>query len=248
MKTEKRWELIAQSLQKSGSLSTKELANALSVSEATIRRDLIQMENNNMISRLWGGASLPAENNKTAQYQDEYILRFGRNTDVKRRLAQYAASLVKEGDSIFIDAGSTTSYIAEYLDTPNINVVTNNLNIFKALAERQINTYLPHGKVLYASCAIMGPDTAEWILQKNFDLVFLGNSGLDATVGYSTRDENDAQIKRCALSRCAVNGAYILSDSSKTGRRCFHTFSKLNEATLITDEEPPFQVEKIVIV
>lgn len=248
MKTEKRWQLIEEFLHKSGTLSVQELAEKLSVSETTIRRDLIKMENNNMVNRLWGGACLATEKADVAvQYQDEYIFRFGRNIEAKKRIARCAAERVHDGSCIFLDAGSTVSYIPQYITAADVTVVTNSLNIFQILAEKRIQTYLPHGLVNFACAAIMGPDTTDWIAEKNFDLVFLGNGGLDPTLGFTTRDETDAKIKRCALARCQEGGAYILSDRTKNGVRKFHTFAGLNDACLITDEQPEFPVEHVLI-
>lgn len=248
MKTEKRWQLIEEFLRKSGTLSVQELAEKLSVSETTIRRDLIKMENNNTINRLWGGASLAANNVDVAvQYQDEYILRFSKNIEAKKKIAKTAADLIFDGSCIFIDAGSTASYIPEFIIAADVTVVTNSLNIFPALAKKHIRTYLPHGFVNFACSAIMGPDTPDWIAEKNFDLVFLGNGGLDPVLGYTTRDETDAKIKRVALTRCPDHGAYVLSDCTKNGIRKFHTFASLNDVCLITDEVPPFPVERILL-
>lgn len=248
MKTEKRWQMIEEFLHKSGTLSVQELAEKLSVSETTIRRDLIKMENNNMVNRLWGGACLATDKEDVAvQYQDEYIFRFGRNVEAKKRIARCAAKQIHDGNCIFIDAGSTTSYIPQYITASDVTVVTNSLNIFPILAEKRIQTYLPHGLVNFACAAIMGPDTAAWIAEKNFDLVFLGNGGLDPTLGFMTRDEIDARIKRCVLTRCQEDGAYILSDCTKNGMRKFHTFAGLNDACLITDELPPFPVERVLL-
>lgn len=249
MKTEKRWELIEELLRKCGTLSTQELAEKLSVSETTIRRDLIKMENANMVNRLWGGACLaPVESNVFSQYYENAVLRFERNLNTKQQLARYAASLISNGNSVFIDSGSTTFFIPQYITAQDITVVTNNVGIFQTLAERRIRAYVPHGMLNFACAAIMGADTAEWIGEKNFDLVFLGSGGTDPVAGYTTHDENDATVKRSAMSRCKSGSAYVLCDSSKFGTRCFHTFAALNDACLITDAQPPFPVEKMFIV
>ena len=85
MKVEKRWAKIEQILNTSGSASIQELSQKLNVSETTIRRDLVKMEEQNMIKRLWGGASvLDSSVGDTRNYQDDYILKFSRNIEVKK--------------------------------------------------------------------------------------------------------------------------------------------------------------------
>lgn len=247
MKVEKRWEKIEEILSKSGSLSVQELASMLSVSETTIRRDLVKMESQNMIKRLWGGAStLAHETNENAHWQDDYILNFKRGIDIKRALSKYAASLVKDNDCIYLDAGSSTSFIAEYITSHNVTVVTNGINNFQILAEKNIKTYVPNGFINFGSSAIMSSETSTQLAKLNFDLVFLGASGLDEQAGYTTRNEHDAAIKRSVLSRCSRN--FLLCDHSKFGLKRLYTFADTNSVTLITDQEPDFSVENLILV
>ena len=247
MKVEKRWEKIEEILSKSGSLSVQELASMLSVSETTIRRDLVKMENQNMIKRLWGGASTVAhETNENAHWQDDYILNFKRGVDVKRALSQHAASMIKDNDCIFLDAGSTTSFIVEYITAHNITVVTNGINNFQTLAQKNIKTYVPNGYINFGSSAIMSSETSGQLANLNFDLAFLGTSGLDEYAGYTTRNEHDAAIKKSVLKRCSKS--YILCDHSKFGLKRLYTFSGLDVTTLITDKKPDFTVENLILV
>jgi len=247
MKVEKRWQKIEKILSKSGSLSIKELADMLSVSETTIRRDLVKMENNNMIKRLWGGAStIEHETDENAHWQDDYILKFERNVDTKKKLCKYAASIIKDGDCVYLDAGSSTSFIAEYITANDITVVTNGINNFRILAEKNICTYVPNGYINYGSSAIMSSETSKQLANMNFDLVFLGTSGIDEWAGYTTRNEHDAAIKRSALARCNQN--YVLSDHSKFHIKRLYTFANIADVTLITDEKPNFPIENIILV
>ena len=248
MKVEKRWSKIEQILNTSGSASIQELAAQLNVSETTIRRDLVKMEEQNMIKRLWGGASVldSSESDETRNFQDDYILKFCRNIDTKKALARYAASLIHDGDCVFIDAGSTTSYVAEFIEASDITLVTNAMNIFQTLAKKKIRTYIPNGYINFGSAAIMSSETGQQLANMNFDLAFLGTSGIDLRAGFTTQNEHDAAIKQSVLSRCAKS--FILSESSKFDIKRFYTFANPNDVTLITNEEPPFSMDKYIVI
>lgn len=246
MKVIKRWEKIEQLLNKSGSLSIKELTDHLGVSETTIRRDLVEMEKKNMIRRLWGGATVPnVTNNETANLQDTMLLKFQRNTDIKTALAQYAASLIKDSACVFLDAGSTTSFIPEYIEANDVTIVTNSINNFQTFAQKNISVYVPNGYINYGAAAIMSSETGEQLSKMNFDLAFLGTSGIDERAGYSTRNEHDASLKKSVIARC--DSPYVVSDSSKFGQKTLYTFASINDATLITNEKPSFSMDNIIV-
>ena len=247
MKVEKRWAKIEQILNTSGSASIQELSQKLNVSETTIRRDLVKMEEQNMIKRLWGGASvLDSSVGDTRNYQDDYILKFSRNIEVKKALARYAASLIRDGDCIFIDAGSTTSYIAGFIEAGDITLVTNAMNIFHILAQKKIRTFIPNGYINFGSAAIMSSETSQQLANMNFDLAFLGTSGIDQKAGFTTQSELDAAIKQSVLARSART--FILSENTKFNVKRFYTFADLDEAILITNTEPPFSMSEILVV
>lgn len=247
MKVEKRREKIEQILNTSGSVSIQELAQQLNVSETTIRRDLIKMEESHMLKRLWGGAAIPDTlNNDSANFQDEYILKFSKNIDIKKGLAKYAASLIKDGDCVYIDAGSTTSCIVEYITAEDITLVTNAINIFPTLAEKKIKTYVPNGYINFGSAAVMSYETSNQLANMNFDIAFLGTSGIDQRAGYTTPNEHDATIKQSVISRSAQT--FILSDGTKFNTKRFYTFANLNDVTLLTDSEPPFFIGKHITI
>lgn len=247
MKVVKRWKKIESLLNKSGSLSIKELTEQLGVSETTIRRDLVEMEKNNMIRRLWGGATVSnITNNETANLQDAYLLKFQRNTDIKRALAQYAASLIKDNSCFFLDAGSTTSFIPEYIEANNVTIVTNSINNFQTLAQKNISVYVPNGYINYGAAAIMSSETSEQLSKMNFDIAFIGTGGIDARAGFSTRNEHDASLKQSVIARC--DNTYIISDSSKFGQKTLYTFAKINDIPLITNEKPSFPIDNIILV
>lgn len=247
MKVQKRWKQIEQILSKSGSLSIKELAEELNVSQTTIRRDLVKMEENNMIQRLWGGASpIQQELNDTINMQDEYILRFSRNLNTKELIAKKAASFIKDGYSIFIDAGSTTSFIIDFIEAEDVIVVTNSINNFPKLAKKNIRTYVPHGFINFGASAIMERDTNEKLNELNFNIAFLGANGIDDKAGFTTRNEYDSDIKKTVIKRS--DQTFVVADSSKFGIKKFYTFANKNDVTLITEQMPAFPMENIIVV
>lgn len=236
MKIEKRHKLIEELLNSQGSLSIEEISQKIGVSEATIRRDLVKMEENNMIKRLWGGASpIEQDLNKHANMLDEYILKFSKNTDIKKELCKRAAQLIKDGDVIFIDAGSSTSFIIDYIEAKNITVVTNAINLLQQLASKDITTYVPCGMTNFGAAAIMGEDTCLCLANLNYDIAFLGASGVDETAGYSTQNTYDANIKRTVIANSQK--CYVIADKSKLGIKKFYRFAQFNDIELISNLE-----------
>ena len=248
MKTENRYKKIEQLLNKNGSLSVKELAEIVDVSEATIRRDLAEMEKRSVISRMWGGAKILEESasNNVVNYSDEYLLRFSKNTHFKEELAKKACSLIKDGSTIFIDAGSTTSKMFDYLEGNDITVVTNSLYNIDKLASKNIQTFLPRGYVNFGSATILSMETTQDVASLNYDIVFLGTSGIDKQTGFTTRDIFDFNLKSTLISRASKT--YIVSDSSKFGLRRPYTFANINDCTLITDKHPDFDIKDIIVI
>ncbi len=125
-------------------------------------------------------------------------------------------------------------------------MVTNAMNIFHILAQKKIRTYIPNGYINFGSAAIMSSETSQQLANMNFDLAFLGTSGIDQKAGFTTQSELDAAIKQSVLARSART--FILSENTKFNVKRFYTFADLDEAILITNTEPPFSMSEILVV
>ena len=160
------------------------LSQALCVAPITIRRDLTEMEHAGLITRCFGGATIPDYENREVPFD----VRNQSNISVKEQLAQKAAKLIKNGDVVFLDASSTVSRMTEYL-TPeqNLIVVTNSTLVIEKLKEKQIRCYLTGGAPVRNSYALLGSLAEQTISCFNaniptFDELF------DYAVGWNIRN------------------------------------------------------------
>ena len=104
------------------------LANDMKVTEMTIRRDLQELEDDGHLTRIHGGAKLKPKN---FYQEDNYNKKISVNVEEKKQIARKVSELIKDNETIFIGPGSTTSYLAEYLQDRDINIVTNSLTVFE---------------------------------------------------------------------------------------------------------------------
>ncbi|OPJ57987.1 DeoR/GlpR family DNA-binding transcription regulator [Clostridium oryzae] len=231
MLTEERHKVILTALSQKEIASIAELMELTDSSESTIRRDLTFLENENALKRVHGGAALLKKKFIEPSYDEKLI----QNIDGKNRIAQYAASLIENGDCIYIDAGTTTYEMIKYIDKKDIIVVTNGLKHIDALVEKDINSFIVGGKVKAQTKAIIGVDALNRIQSLRFDKAFIGINGVHKKYGFTTPDTDEAVLKEAAI-KFSVE-AFVLADKSKFGEIAFVKVADLNHATIITDEE-----------
>lgn len=216
-----------------GEVKIAELKDTFDVTEMTLRRDLEKLEFIGLLRRTFGGAILVG---KDIALQD----RTGIMMDEKMSIGQLAAQLVKSGDSIFLDGGSTTLQIAKYLKSEmNITVVTNALNIAAELQAKQISTIVVGGMLLDKTSTLVGPIAAGSIAQMAFDRVFIGTTGISIKHGFSNSNMHEAEIKRLVIEQASeVN---IVMDHTKYGLRDLFSFAALEAVDRIISDQRPDQ-------
>lgn len=229
--TEKRHELILNALEKNGIVKIDELVQLTETSESTIRRDLTYLENANALKRVYGGATLLKKRYNEPSYNERLI----QNIDQKQCIAKYAASLIQNGDYIYIDAGTTTFEMIKYIDKKDIFVITNGLIHINALVENEISAYVIGGKVKAKTKAITGIDALKSLEKFRFDKCFMGANGVHLKYGFTTPDTDEATLKETAIS--LSKEAYILADENKFGEIASVKFAELNKASIITNAE-----------
>lgn len=230
---EERHAQILNMLQQKSKLYVADLCAHFSVSPATIRNDLRELEGRRMLKRTHGGA-IPLEK---AAFEPTTSKRIG-NREHKRSIAAYAATLVEEGDTIALDAGTTTMELAKCLaQRSDITVLTNDVRIASYLENNSSMTVVLIGGILRhgLGCSV-GPIATAAISQLNVDKAFLGANAYSINKGFSTPDLQQAEVKK-ALIRCAAE-TIVLCDSSKFGRVSFVKFASEHEVDrLITDRD-----------
>ncbi|MEQ8155271.1 MAG: DeoR/GlpR family DNA-binding transcription regulator [Clostridiaceae bacterium] len=243
----KRQQLILQKLKENHSVKIDELSKTLSVSPITIRRDLQLFENNGIVERFYGGATLiegslgddPSLSDTSEKLSQQ-----------KHAIAKYAASLIEDGDTIFINSSSTALLVLEYVGNKHITVITNNGKALQADSAPNIELVLTGGEVNRRKKCMVG-DFATHILSKiAADKCFLGVSGVSAHSGISTSVLQETAVNAMMLKRC-TGPKYILADCSKVGKD--HNFiigelGRMSEKmfTLITDSgADPHEIERL---
>ena len=229
----KRRERILDYLGTNETINTNELAEKLNISPLTLRRDLQSLDDEGLIVRYYGGAKLITNTDNKNNSKGNSINSTYEQT--KHLIAKYAADLIEDGDTIFINSSSTALLILEYLGDKRVYVVTNNGKALQSTLGPNIELVLTGGQVYERKQSLVG-EFATYILSKiTANKCFLGVSGISSELGISTSVLQETLINHEMLNRC--NGpVYVLTDSSKVGRH--HNFSSgdINEIShLITD-------------
>jgi DeoR family transcriptional regulator, fructose operon transcriptional repressor len=229
MLTEERHRIILSLLEAKDIVKIQEIVDVTDASESTIRRDLTQLEQEKYLKRVHGGASKLQGKLQELSVSEKST----KNLQEKHLIAQYAASLVEEGDCIFLDAGTTTLNMIDYLKEKDIVIVTNGLTHIDFLLEKGLKTYTLGGYVKPITKAMIGRGAVESLREYRFDKAFIGMNGIHPQYGFTTPDPEEAQVKKIAmeLSREAI----ILADDTKFGEIAFSKVASLDKAMIITN-------------
>ncbi len=209
MLTPERHRIILDMLQEKGVVKIHELVQETDSSEATIRRDLSHLESENLLKRVHGGAALLQGKGMEASLSEKST----KQLSEKKRIAELAASLIQEGDCIFLDAGSTTYEMIPFLVDKQVTVVTNGLMHLESLYEYDIQAYVVGGKIKGLTKALIGSQAVRGLQDYRFDKCFMGSNGIHEEFGYTTPDPEEANIKKMALQLSEKR--YVVADHSK---------------------------------
>lgn len=204
-----RQQLILQMVTEQGQVSVVDLAKITGVSEVTIRQDLNTLEKQSYLRRAHGCAvSLDSEDVET---------RLLTNYTVKRKLAEYAASLVSPGETIFIENGSSNALLARTLGEQkmNLTIITVSSYIAHLLKDSPCEIILVGGIYQKKSESMVGPLTRQFIEQVHFSKAFIGIDGWQANTGFTGRDLMRSDVVNAVLQK--ETEAIVLTDSSKFG-------------------------------
>lgn len=248
-KTEKRRQTIL-GIVSGGDANVEALSRHFGVSESTIRRDLAELALDGHIVRTYGGAALGSHGREPSLDERIHLHR-----DQKDRIARLAAREVHDGDSLILDAGTTTAALARALaGRERLRVLTNNISALSTLVrEEGIELTVLGGSVRRLSMGTVGP-LADLVLGRvTADKVFLGADGLAAGRGLCEATQEQAALKSRMI---AQSGAiYVLADATKLGYTGQQAWTPLERPwTLITDagasaeQLAPFRADPLVTV
>lgn len=209
-----RREGLTSLLQQEGYLSVAELSHRFSVSVATIRRDLDVLQEENRLTRTYGGA--------LSEYDALFVPFYQRNAQrrgAKRRIAEAAVEHIQRGSTIFLDAGSTVFFVAEQiieLNDRTLTLVTNSLPVADLLASKgSSEVHLLGGRLLPHQLVLVGPGASIGLNPWHFDLAFLSAEGMDTDGLWNSQDDiSNFQRHLCGRSKRPV----FCLDDSKLGR------------------------------
>lgn len=240
MNASQRRNQILQSLAEQGQVLVEELVDKYQVSAVTIRYDLNLLAKKGLVIRSRGGAM--AINTATSELSIEQ--KESSKTTVKKRLAKAACKLLKSGDSIILDSGTTTAEIANQLGQfESLIVMTNGLNVIDNLVKvakdaDHIQILTTGGTLRHKSLSFYGQQAELAIKNTHFDKVLLGVDGFDFNAGLTTHFEYEAQLNRvmCRTAKQVI----VVTDSSKFNRCGVHKICNINQIdVLVTDDKIP---------
>ena len=228
-----RRQSLLEILRKQAGLRVAELAEALSVSEGTIRNDLNALEQAGRLKRVHGGAVLTDQE----QFQNNsFLRRFRQNAAAKLAIAREAVALINDGDSILLDASSTAYYLARALaGREKLRVMTNGFEVARELAQNLSNTVILIGGVVNNdSSSVTGLLSEKIIAEMHIEKAFVSCSGFSLERGMTEVHLEEAQLKRKAIE--SSKQVFALIDSSKFGKEDLTLFARPAQiAHLFTD-------------
>lgn len=233
MLSEERKKIILEKLKINSMVTLTELIDYIGASESTIRRDLQLLHKEGKLKKVHGGAISIGDS--YLKNDSKVVLRQEINKNEKKEIAKFASNLVEDEEMIYIDAGTTTEFMIDYLINKNITVVTNGIAHAKRLVDRNIKTYILGGEIKGVTEAIVGVKAVKDLENYNFSKGFFGTNGVSIQTGCTTPDANEAMVKTEAIKKCKK--AYVLADKSKFDECSFITFCTMDDVIIITDKK-----------
>ena len=238
-----RIEDIADLLDKRGKLSLEQLDEFFPhVSQMTLRRDLLQLEQEGRIIRVRGGAMSVKEVQKVSG--EPYTKKTTIQTDAKIKIAQKAAHLIDENTSLFIDGGTTAMYLAKEMPDINVHVFTNGLAVAIELAQKKnIHLTIVGGQVMKDNLSTASPVAKAYFDNTNFELAIISATAFTPENGFSCASQIEADLLKMTHKKAKT--LYMMLDSSKIGKIMPYTFARMEDIdVLITDDNFPADLKE----
>ena len=224
---------ILEILLKEKKATVKQLAQALFISEPSIRRDLASLEKQNLVKRIHGGAVL--EETALSKNKIPFLIREYEQSSAKILISQKAIELIKDNDVIFLDASTSCYYLIPFLASKrNLTVVTNGVKALSKLAEYDINTISTGGSLVNSCLALVGEEAYKTIETINADIAFFSCRGLsdDGFLTDIAPEENNIRKRMIRNSK----KSYLLCATEKFGKKYFHNLCHKDDIDGIISE------------
>jgi len=229
-----RQEEILRLVTDRGWVRVSDLTQLFGVSDMTVRRDLVELENQGLVSRVHGGAKV---RRSSSTNEPGFDAKLGEMDAEKRAIAHTAARLVQDGQTIGLSAGTTTAALAhQLLDFEDLTIITNSVPVSQVFREnpRADRTVLLTGGTRTPSDALVGSLAVRSLMGLNLDLVFLGVHGIDERVGFTCPNLLEAETNRYLIE--AAQKLVVVADHTKWGIVGLVSMAPLGRAdTIVTD-------------
>lgn len=233
MTNQERQEEIVRIVSLRGQVSIQDLVRRLGVSEVTLRKDLNFLEASGLLIRTRGGAMAATKKELIRPLE----LRRTQAREAKERIALKARDFIREGDTIFLDSGSTTQELALRIKAMSLRVVTNSIDVLIALQDApEVLVFSLGGNFRKDAGSFIGPQTLEALNNFRMDTCFIGTTGFSTDGFFSSQNIYESDTKKQALGRSKRK--ILLADSSKYGTEAFSVFAGLKDIhILISDSD-----------
>lgn len=213
------------------SVSVGDFSQKLDVSEVTIRKDLSKLEEMGCLIRTRGGAQIAED----IRFLKTIEVRQHEQIGAKQSIAKKARELIREGETIYLDAGSTCLLLARELKDVTLRVVTNSIDVMVLLNDCQnISLISLGGSYRKEAGSFIGPMAIEALKMLNIETCFLGTTGFSARGVFSSQNLIESQLKQKVLE--VSKRRIVLADSAKFGREAFSIFARAGDVDMVISD------------
>lgn len=232
---EERHSLILKILQENDIVKVSDLAERLTVTDMTVRRDLQGLENDGLLIRTHGGARSIAKL-PTSDFELSHVTKRDINLDEKKYIARIIAANIHENETVFLGSGSTIELVYNYLDINRAKIITNSIYVFdKFKHDERFDLILTGGSYRSKTGSFTGTIAKDFISTINVEKSFIGVNGIDGHSVFNANEE-EGVIQKAILNNSRIK--YIVADNDKFNKVDFYNFYDLKDADyLITDNK-----------
>ncbi len=223
-------------IQDQGTVSLEALAKHFQISLNTVRRDINELQKRGTLDKVYGGVSA-----KKKEEAVPFTIRKSKNSLQKQTIGRLAAELVSDGDTIFLDSGSTTVCLLPHISQKNnLTVVTHSLTVMYEASKYPSLQVIALGGLFHpTTSSYVGFSTLEALSRLSLTTIFIAATGVSLDAGLTNTTYFEAEIKRAVTSRS--NKIVLMADSSKFGYASTITFFDFNRLYAVVTEKPPAQ-------
>ena len=219
------------------SVALEDLCERFGISVSTARRDLDELVGRGRVEKVYGGVravELPTGGAPLLSYEERDIV----NRAEKQYICKKAAAFVEDGDIIYIDTGTSSIGMIDYLGDISCTILTNSLAVAsRAVVHENINIIMMPGRLNRKTKSFIDPEIGRYLRSLNIDKAFMATTGFSLKTGLTNASESEFIIKKAVVG--ASNQIWLLADHDKFERRALYTYCNFRDLDgLITDRRP----------